>query len=70
MKSLDIPIVITPTLTLPPREGEGNSRVSGWALFRERRGGESGLFEALKGQQFLWPLWFYSDNNSGWGDKK
>ena len=32
MKSLDIPIVITPTLTLPPQEGEGNSRVSGWTL--------------------------------------
>jgi hypothetical protein len=24
MKSLDIPIVITPTLTLPPQRGRGN----------------------------------------------
>jgi hypothetical protein len=32
MKGLDIPIVITPTLTLPRQEGEGNSRVSRWAL--------------------------------------
>jgi hypothetical protein len=31
MKSIDIPIVITPTLTLSPPEGEGNSRVSGCA---------------------------------------
>jgi len=34
MKSLDMPIVFTPTLTLPPQEGEGNSRVSGWTLNR------------------------------------
>jgi len=34
MKSLDIPIVITPTLALPPPEGERISRVSGWALVK------------------------------------
>jgi len=34
MKSLDIPIMITPTLTLPPQKGEGKKRYSrvenGW----------------------------------------
>ena len=41
MKNLDIPTVITPTPTLPPQKGEGNSRVSGWApgrIFQEEWG--------------------------------
>ena len=32
MKSLDIPLVITPTLTLPPQQGEGHSKIYGWKL--------------------------------------
>jgi hypothetical protein len=36
MKSLDIPIVITPTLTLPPQRGRGNPRVPDENYLKDR----------------------------------